>query len=182
MPGYFEDPEKTAAAFDPEGFLITGDAVKFVNPADPDRGLAFDGRISEDFKLTSGTWVCVAGLKGQLLTALDGLIGDLVITGQDRAELGVLLFPAIPRNGKAGQIVTEAELIETIRQRMADLAAKATGSSTRIGRALVMAEPPSLPGQEITAKGNLNMRKVLTRRADLVARLYDNDDPDVIRV
>ncbi|WP_319824902.1 feruloyl-CoA synthase [Thalassovita sp.] len=182
MPGYFEDAEKTAEAFDTEGFLITGDAVKFVNPADPDRGLAFDGRISEDFKLTSGTWVRVASLKGKLLTALDGLVGDMVITGQDRAELGVLLFPTPPRNGKPGDIVTDPALVETVRERLQVLAAEATGSSTRIGRALIVAEPPSLADHEMTAKGNLNMRKVLVRRADLVARIYDDNDPDVIRV
>ena len=182
MPGYFEDPSKTAESFDDEGYLITGDAVKFVEPGNADRGLSFDGRISEDFKLTSGTWVRCASLRGQLMTALDGVIGDLVITGQDRSEIGVMLFPTPPRAGKAGEIVTDPEIVEKVRAALTALAENATGSSTRIGRALVLAEPPSLTDHEITAKGNLNVRKVLSRRADLVARIYDDADPDVIRV
>ncbi|WP_373049991.1 feruloyl-CoA synthase [Thalassovita aquimarina] len=182
MPGYFEDPEKTAESFDPEGFLITGDAVKLVDPNDPGRGLTFDGRISEDFKLTSGTWVRVASLRTALMTALEGLIGDLVITGHDRADLGVLLFPAQPAGGAEGDIVTDAALVEEVQERLARLAGTATGSSTRIGKALICAEAPSLKDHEITAKGNLNTRKVLTRRAALVEKLYDDKDGDVIRV
>lgn len=182
MEGYFEDPEKTAESFDDEGFLITGDAVKFVESGNANRGLSFDGRISEDFKLTSGTWVRAAALRGQLMTALDGLISDLVITGQDRNSIGVLLFPAVPRNGQTDEIVTDPDLVEAVRARLADLAENATGSSTRIGRALILAEPPSLADHEMTAKGNLNVRKVLARRANLEARIYDDADPDVIRV
>ncbi|THD76462.1 feruloyl-CoA synthetase [Thalassobius vesicularis] len=182
MPGYFEDPSKTAESFDDEGYLITGDAVKFVEPGNADRGLSFDGRISEDFKLTSGTWVRCASLRGQLMTALDGVIGDLVITGQDRSEIGVMLFPTPPHAGKAGEIVTDPAIVDKVRAALTALAEHATGSSTRIGRALVLAEPPSLTDHEITAKGNLNVRKVLSRRADLVARIYDDADPDVIRV
>lgn len=182
MPGYFEDEEKTKESFDSEGFLITGDAVKFVDAENPDRGLSFDGRISEDFKLTSGTWVRCAALRGQLMTALEGVIGDLVITGQDQSEIGVLLFPAEPANGNPGEIISDPAVIDAVRAGLAALAEDATGSSTRIGRALVLAEPPSLADHEITAKGNLNMRKVLTRRADLVARIYDDADADVIRV
>jgi len=182
MPGYFEDEEKTKESFDAEGFLITGDAVKFVDAENPDRGLSFDGRISEDFKLTSGTWVRCAALRGQLMTALEGVIGDLVITGQDRSEIGVLLFPAEPANGKPGEIITDPAVVDAVRAGLATLAENATGSSTRIGRALVLAEAPSLADHEITAKGNLNMRKVLSRRADLVARIYDDADADVIRV
>lgn len=179
MPGYFEDPDKTKAAFDAEGFLITGDAVRFVNQDTPDRGLRFDGRISDDFKLTSGTWVRVATLRGALMTALDGLAADIVITGHDRAELGVLIFPATPATGD-GACADPARMDE-IRARLAPLAAAATGSSTRIARALILTEPPRLEAQEMTAKGNLNTRRVLTRRADLLARLYDDTDPAVIR-
>jgi feruloyl-CoA synthase len=182
MTGYFEAPEKTAESFDDEGFLITGDAVKFVDPDDYDRGLSFDGRLSEDFKLTSGTWVRAAALRGQLMSALDGLVSDLVITGQDRGSIGGLLFPAEPQNGKPGEIITDAEMVEAVRARLADLAKDATGSSTRVGAALILAEPPSLADHEVTAKGNLNVRKVLARRAALEARIYDDADADVIRV
>lgn len=178
MPGYYRDDAKTKESFDAEGFLISGDAVRFVDPGDPNRGLRFDGRISEDFKLTSGTWVRVAALRVALLTALDGLAADAVITGHDRADLGVLLIPANPTPGPEGSVIEDADLLAEIQTRMAALAAKATGSSTRIGRALVMAEPPSLVDHEATAKGNLNIRKVLTRRANLVDRLYAADGAD----
>ena len=182
MPGYLDEPEKTAETFDADGFLITGDAMRFVDPQNPDRGLAFDGRISEDFKLTSGTWVRVAALRGQLMTALQGVAADIVITGHDRADLGVMIFPAIPVAGADGAC-TDAALLADIRARLAPLAASATGSSTRVGRALVLTEAPSLIDQEMTAKGNLNLRKVLTRRAELVERLYrDTPDAAVVRL
>ncbi|OWU86818.1 feruloyl-CoA synthetase [Oceanicola sp. 22II-s10i] len=185
MAGYYRDPEKTKETFDDEGFLITGDAVKFVDPADPDRGLRFDGRISEDFKLTSGTWVRAANIRIELLKALEGLAVDAVITGHDRGEVGALLIPAQPPvTGLQGpgEVLADPALLARIRERMEGLAAKATGSSNRISRAVVMAEPPSLADHEMTAKGNLNNRKMLDRRADMVARLYaaDGSDPAVI--
>ncbi len=171
MPGYVNAAEKTAESFDEEGYLITGDAMKFVDPENPDRGLAFDGRISEDFKLTSGTWVRVASLRGQVLTALEGLANDVVITGADRAELGVLIFPATPQTGENGA-VTDPAFIAKITAALAPLTAAATGSSTRITRAMVLADPPALAQHEVTAKGNLNTRKLLQNRAHLVERLY----------
>ena len=173
LKGYLDDPEKTAQAFDDDGFLITGDAVRFVDPAQPDRGLSFDGRISDDFKLTSGTWVRVASLRGQILAALDGLAADAVITGHDRDTLGVLIFPVgRPEPGLADQIA----------ERLGPLSRAATGSATRVGRAMVMTEPASLAEGEMTAKGNLNTRRVLTRRAALVERLYAPADPEVIQL
>lgn len=173
LKGYLDDPEKTAQAFDDQGFLITGDAVRFVDPAQPDRGLSFDGRISDDFKLTSGTWVRVASLRGQILAALDGLAADAVITGHDRDTLGVLIFPV----GRPAP-----ELVGQIAERLAPLCKAATGSATRVSRAMVMTEPASLAEGEMTAKGNLNTRRVLTRRAALVERLYAPEDPEVIRL
>ncbi|MDP5350269.1 MAG: AMP-binding protein [Paracoccaceae bacterium] len=173
LKGYLDDPEKTAQAFDDQGFLITGDAVRFVDPAQPDRGLSFDGRISDDFKLTSGTWVRVASLRGQILAALDGLAADAVITGHVRDTLGVLIFPV----GRPAP-----ELVGQIAERLAPLCKAATGSATRVSRAMVMTEPASLAEGEMTAKGNLNTRRVLTRRAALVERLYAPEDPEVIRL
>lgn len=180
-PGYFRDPGKTADAFDEEGFFITGDAMRFVDASDPNRGLAFSGRIGDDFKLLSGTWVRAATLRLELLKRLAPIAADLVITGEDRADIGVLIFPktdaAQDARDDAGILLSET-LAATIAQYLN--APDATASSTRINRALVLAEPPSIADAEITAKGNLNFRRVLERRADLLARLYDDNDPAVI--
>ena len=171
MQSYWENAEKTAEAFDDEGYFITGDAMKWVDPTAPDRGLAFDGRISEDFKLQSGTWVRVAQLKGQVMTALQGLAADLIITGEGRNELGVLVFPVKP--GQGNGLVDDAALLAEIRARLEPFAQSAAGSSRRLTCAAVLAEPQSLAHHEVTAKGNLNIRAVLTRRAALVDQMYD---------
>ncbi|MCZ4292123.1 feruloyl-CoA synthase [Hoeflea alexandrii] len=185
MAGYWGDAEKSAAAFDEEGFLITGDAVRFVNPDDPDRGLIFDGRVSEDFKLLTGTWVQAGRLRLDALEHLRGLVQDVVICGHDRGEIGLFIFP------KPGQVhgdttsegaVIDAELQSAIENRLRVMAKAATGSAKRITRAIILAEPPSLKDSEMTDKGSLNVRKVITRRADLLERLYDNEDPALIRV
>ena len=184
MPGYFRDAQKSAEVFDAEGYMITGDAVAFVDPGNPDRGLRFDGRISEDFKLTSGTWVRVAALRAAVMTALDGLVADVVITGHDRDELGALLVPALPAGGAEGTVVEDPALLAEVAARMAALATTATGSSSRVGRLLVLGEAPSIADHEITAKGNINTRRLLQRRAALVERLYaaDGADPAVVTV
>lgn len=183
MPGYYKDDAKTAEAFDEDGYLITGDAVRFVDPANPSAGLTFDGRISEDFKLMTGTWVHAGKLRGAVHAGLAPIAQDVVICGQDRSEVGALIFAADPMGAVAdgGALVGDA-LLDAVRARLAELAKTSTGSSTRIARALVCSEPPSIEDQEITAKGNLNARRVQTRRADLVARLYDDDDPALVRV
>ncbi len=183
MPGYFKDDAKTAESFDAEGYLITGDAVRFVDEGDPNKGLTSDGRISEDFKLMTGTWVHAGKLRNAVHAGLAPLAQDVVICGQDKAEVGALIFAADPMGAKpdGGALVGDA-LAAALRDKLAALAETSTGSSTRIARALVCAEPPSIEDQEITAKGNLNPRKVQTRRADLVARLYDDNDPAVVRV
>lgn len=189
MSGYFRDEAKTRAAFDDEGFLITGDAVRLADPLDPDLGILFEGRVAEDFKLMTGTWVQVSKLRVGALPDLAPLIADLVITGHDRDEIGALAFPnrsglaalgigAIEQDG----VLSSQDLTAALSERLRTLAAKATGSSTRIGRILVLAEPPSIEDGEITDKGALNQRKVLTRRAQLVARLYDDNDPALVRV
>ena len=189
MPGYLGDDAKTAEAFDGEGFLITGDAVRFADPADPDRGVVFDGRTSEDFKLLSGTWVQVSKLHGETLAGLAGLAQELVVCGHDRHEIGILIFPARPLLAEAGIAVTEADgalvgddLLGAIRTRLAAQSAKATGSATRVARALVLSAPPSVEAQEITDKGSLNSRNIRDHRAALLHRLYDDGDPAVIRV
>lgn len=189
MRKYWDDPVNTSAAFDEDGFLITGDAVRFVDINDPDRGLIFDGRISEDFKLLTGTWVRAAALRADALMCLAPLAADVVITGQDRNEIGVLVFPDMDAL-KDAEFATEQKdgvlicplLHANITQRLNERAGRISGSSTRIARALVLSEQPSVADGEITAKGNLNFRKVLTRRAAQLARLYNDNDPAVVRI
>ena len=177
MTGYYNDPAKTAQAFDGDGYLITQDAVRFVDPTNPDKGLSFDGRITEDFKLLSGTWARVASLRATLLTALGGLATDAIITGHSRADLGALIVPATPPKTTDNGAATDPAMLADLRQRLATLANTSTGNSTRIARALVLATPPALAAHEVTAKGNINTAKLLANRAALVDRLY-GDPPD----
>ncbi len=189
MTGYFNAPEKTAAAFDDEGYFITGDAMAFVDPSDISRGMRFDGRISEDFKLQSGTWVRAAALRLDLLGALAPLAADLVVTGQDCTEIGLMIFPNRDAFDAAGYTLEEENgalvcpaLLSEITQRLQTRAADGAGSSTRVVRAVVMAEPASLMDAEVTAKGSLNFRNILARRVALLARLYDNDASGIAKL
>ncbi|SFD09604.1 feruloyl-CoA synthase [Tropicimonas isoalkanivorans] len=186
MEGYFEDRERTAAAFDEEGYFITGDAMVFIDKDDPNQGMRFDGRISDDFKLQTGTWVRAGQLRLDMLAHLAPLASELVITGADRNEIGVMIFPDVAelqREGfelhEDGGALTCKLLQGEIHRRLAQRAREIAGSSTLVSRAIVLAEPPSMGEGEITAKGNLNFRKVLTRRKDLLERLYDDADPAV---
>lgn len=188
MPGYFDNPVKTKEAFDEEGFFITGDAMSFVDPDDVNKGMRFEGRISDDFKLLTGTWVRATALRAELLTCLAPFATDLVITGHDRSEIGVLIFPDRAALQEAGFSDEDSKgaLINTtlkkeISERLATHAGQGSGSSMRVGRALILEEPPSMPEGEMTAKGNLNSRKILTRRADLLERLYDDNDHAVCK-
>ncbi|OGA38487.1 MAG: feruloyl-CoA synthase [Betaproteobacteria bacterium RIFCSPLOWO2_12_FULL_68_19] len=175
--GYFRRDDLTKAAFDEEGFYRIGDAMKFSDPAVPGKGLEFDGRVAEDFKLTTGTWVHVGAVRVKLIAAGDPLIQDAVITGHDRDETGALVFlnPAVAKDLSAGQIR------EKIASALKALAGEG-GSSMHPVRALVMAEPPSIDANEITDKGYINQRAVLERRAALVEKLHaDPAPPEVIR-
>jgi feruloyl-CoA synthase len=179
-PGYYGRPDLTRAAFDEEGFYRIGDALKFVDPGDPRLGLAFDGRIAEDFKLSTGTWVHVGATRVKLIAAGDPLIQDAVITGHERNEVGALVFlnaPAVEARG-----LDEAAVREHLRAAMLRFAGEAgTGSSTHPVRALVMSEPPSIDANEITDKGYINQGAVLERRAALVEALYaDPPGPEVV--
>ncbi|MDW8467724.1 MAG: AMP-binding protein [Burkholderiales bacterium] len=176
-PGYWRAPELTRAAFDEEGYYRTGDALRFVDPADPAAGLEFDGRLTEDFKLSTGTWVSVGPLRARLVAACAPYVQDCVITGHDRDEVGALLFP----NAAACEGLAPEALRQVLAAALARLAREATGSSNRIARALVLQEPPSLDAGEITDKGSINQRAVLARRAAAVAALYaEPPAPEVI--
>jgi len=175
-PGYYKRADLTAAAFDEQGYYRIGDAVKLADPSDPARGVIFDGRVAEDFKLSTGTWVHVGALRVKLIAAGDPLIQDAVITGHGRDAVGALVFlnPALARD-----LAPEA-IRGKISGALRALAAEAgTSSSTHPTRVLVMSEPPSIDANEITDKGYMNQRAVLERRAALVDKLYAGG-PDVI--
>ena len=187
MPGYYNDPQKTAEAFDGEGYFITGDAMVFVDPDNVNAGMRFDGRISEDFKLLTGTWVRATALRMSLLSHFAPLAADLVITGQDKSDIGVLIFPnkeAIETAGHAlddvDGMLSDPSLLTALRERLAAWNEANASSSTRIARAALFAEPASLVDAEITAKGNLNFRKVLQRRSAILDHLYNGSHDAVI--
>ena len=187
MPGYYNDPQKTAEAFDGEGYFITGDAMVFVDPDNVNAGMRFDGRISEDFKLLTGTWVRATALRMSLLSHFAPLAADLVTTGQDKSDIGVLIFPnkeAIETAGHAlddvDGMLSDPSLLTALRDRLAAWNEANASSSTRIARAALFAEPASLVDAEITAKGNLNFRKVLQRRSAILDHLYNGSHDAVI--
>ncbi len=174
-PGYYKRDDLTRAAFDEEGYYRIGDAAKLADPGDPAKGIEFDGRIAEDFKLATGTWVHVGAVRVRLIAAANPLIQDAVITGHDRDEVGALAF----LNPTAACGLEPDALRERLAQALRSLAQDA-GSSTHPVRLLVMDEAPSIDANEITDKGDMNPRAVLERRAALVERLY-GDAPDIIR-
>jgi feruloyl-CoA synthase len=172
-PGYYKRPDLTASAFDDEGFYRIGDAVRFADPADPAKGIVFDGRVAEDFKLSTGTWVNVGAVRVKLIAAADPLIQDAVITGHDRDEVGALVFLS-PATKDMSQPAVQSRLSAALQKLAQD-----GGSSTYPARMLIMNEPPSIDANEITDKGYINQRAVLERRAALVHKLYSSD-PNVI--
>jgi feruloyl-CoA synthase len=178
FPGYRNAPQLTAEAFDEEGFYKIGDAGRLVDEARPERGVVFDGRVAEDFKLGSGTWVSVGTLRVKLVSALAPLAQDAVVTGHDREEVGALVFltPA------AAQLPPE-QLRQKVQEALARLKAEGGGSSSYVARALLLTEPPSADAGEITDKGYVNQRAVLARRAAEVEALHaEPADPRVIRL
>lgn len=180
-PGYWRQPELTKAAFDEEGFYKLGDALKFVDEADPSLGFLFDGRVAEDFKLTTGTWVSVGTMRVEVIHALAPLVRDVVITGHDRGFAGALLVPELePCRAAAGldaratpdQVFASPALAAFIGAKLREHAAHHAGSSTRIGRAMLLTRPLSLDKGEITDKGSVNQRTVIANSQALVEALY----------
>jgi feruloyl-CoA synthase len=190
MPGYWRAPEQTAAAFDEEGFYRTGDAVVPKDPDDPTKGLRFDGRIAEDFKLATGTFVSVGPLRAKIIHAGDPLVQDAVVAGINRDDIGLLIFPRIedarrrfdlPADWSAAQVLAAPAVRGFFQTLMDRLWAEGTGSATRPAAALVLAEPPHIDRGEVTDKGSINQRAVLAHRAAEVERLYaDVKDGEVI--
>ncbi|MFA9215863.1 MAG: feruloyl-CoA synthase [Sphingomonadaceae bacterium] len=187
-PGYWRAPGDMASHFDEEGFLCTGDAVQWVDTAQRSLGLRFDGRTAEDFKLTSGTFVSVGALRAKVIAAGAPYVQDVVITGADRAELGAMVFPTTQVGQLAGapagapleQILQAPAVVAFFRQLLGNLIGGATGSSNRISRLCVLAEPPSLALDECTDKGSVNQRAVLLHRNALVHALYDGSAPHMV--
>jgi feruloyl-CoA synthase len=177
-PGFWRDQARTRAAFDEEGYYRLGDALVWVDPADPSKGFAFDGRLDEDFKLSTGTWVSVGPLRAQLLAALAPYAQDVVIAGHDRDEVTALIFP----NRKTCDALRADDLRAILAARLGDVCAAATGSSTRVARALMLDEPPSIDAGEITDKGTINQRAVLRHRVPLVEELYARPIPPSVVV
>ena len=181
-PGYWRNPAETAEAFDEEGFFKSGDAVKWIDETDIHLGLKFDGRIAEDFKLATGTFVSVGPLRGKIIAAGAPYIQDVVLTGLNLKEVGAMVFPTAAVRLLAG-LAAEAPMADVLAsapvqsyfQKVVDeLARTATGSANRIARLCLLSEPPTIDRGEITDKGSINQRAVLTHRADTVAALHED--------
>jgi feruloyl-CoA synthase len=181
-PGYWRQPDLTANAFDEEGFYKLGDALRFADPQDPKKGLLFDGRLTEDFKLSTGTWVSVGPLRAKFVNRFSPYIRDVVLAGLNLNEVTALgipdmaevrrLAPDLPAGASDTQILAHPAVRETFRQLLTKFARESTGSSNRVARLIVLDEPPSLDAGEITDKGSINQRAVLARRVSLVEELY----------
>lgn len=190
-PGYWRQDDLTAKAFDEEGYYRMGDALRFVDPADPDMGFLFDGRISEDFKLATGTWVSVSTLRAEVQRHFAPLVSDVVITGHDRDDVAMLILPDMAacrdycpdfaRGLADAEVVRHPAVRARFQEFLDSFAAKGTGSSNRIARAIIMDDRPSLDAGEITDKGSLNQKIMLARRTALIEALYaDRPGSDVL--
>jgi len=186
-PGYWRQPELTRAAFDDEGFYKMGDALRFADENDANEGFIFDGRLAEDFKLDTGTWVNVGPLRAKFVAEGAPCVRDVVVAGHDREYLAVLILPdpdgcrglcpELPRDAAMREVLSSPAVRRKFREVLEALAGKSTGSSNRIQRALLLEEPPSLDAHEVTDKGSINQRAVLANRAAMVEDLYAPEPP-----
>ena len=188
-PGYWRAPEQTAQSFDAEGFYCSGDAVKPIDTAQATRGFMFDGRIAEDFKLSTGTFVSVGPLRGKVIAAGDPCVQDAVVAGINRDQIGLLILPRLDScralaglgAGATPAEVLAAPAVREFFQTLVDtLWASGTGSATRVARALVLLDPPSIDLGEVTDKGSINQRAVLTHRDALVQQMYSGQAPNLL--
>ncbi|MFD0668377.1 feruloyl-CoA synthase [Ramlibacter sp. MAHUQ-53] len=187
-PGYWRSPEETAEHFDEEGFFRTGDAVAWIDPQDVHLGVKFDGRIAEDFKLATGTFVSVGPLRGRIAAAGAPYVQDAVITGLNKNEIGALVVPTqalaklsgLPAGASLAAVAEAAPVRAWLQDLVDRLAADATGSSNRVARALILTEPLHMDKGEVTDKGSINQRAVLKHRADLVEALHAGTAPGIV--
>jgi len=190
-PGYWGEPERTRQAFDDEGYFCMGDAVVPVDESQPERGLRFDGRIGENFKLVSGTWVHVGPLRDRTVAVFAPLVSDAVLAGEGRTQVGALLFPnlpacreldpSLPPGADAKTVFASMRVRAVFQQRLDGLAAEGTGSSNRVARVRIETDPATLDSGEMTAKASLSMATVLRRRAAAVETLHGEGDGYVLR-
>jgi feruloyl-CoA synthase len=190
-PGYWRDEKLTAQAFDEEGFYRLGDALRFADPADASKGFYFDGRVSENFKLNTGTWVSVGALRARFIDHFGGLVRDVAIAGLDRDYITALVLPDLAAccalakdlsaDAPASQVLADERVRAAFADRLRQLAKTNTGSSTLVQRVILMHEPLSIDKGEVTDKGSLNQRGVLANHAGLVDELY-RGSPRVIAI
>ena len=191
-PGYWKQPDKTRESFDEEGYYLIGDALKFVDPDNIERGFLFDGRVCEDFKLSTGTWVHVAAIRANIADTFAPYVRDAVLTGLNENHIGALLFadfvacrklcPDLPDDASERDIATHPSVLTHFQKKLNELATKATGSAQFVARAIVLDRSPDLDAHEVTDKGSINQRAVLTSRADKVADLYREPVPDHVMI
>ncbi|MEN3277344.1 MAG: feruloyl-CoA synthase [Massilia sp.] len=188
-PGYWRAPHLTAEAFDSEGYYCTGDALRFVDEAHPELGFMFDGRIAEDFKLSSGTFVSVGPLRARVISQGAPYVQDTVVTGLNRHAIGLMVFPRMDNclllsklrpGSPAAEILASEPVRAFFKGLLEALNADAGGSSKRVDRMLLLSEPPSIDAREQTDKGSINQAAVLQRRAAVVDAMYDGTEPGTI--
>ncbi len=186
-PGYWRAPALTAQAYDEEGYYMIGDTLKFADPADPAKGLLFDGRIAEDFKLATGSWVSVGPLRAAFIAHCAPLVRDVVLAGPERDEVTALIIPDVEacrrlapdmaHDTPAAALLADPRVRAAFARLLGGFAEPHRGTSSRVVRAILLGEPPSLDRGEMTDKGSINQRAVLAHRAALVEDLYADPPP-----
>ncbi|NQZ33898.1 MAG: AMP-binding protein, partial [Oceanospirillaceae bacterium] len=189
-PGYWKDEQKTLAAYDEEGYYCLGDALKFIDVQQPSRGFYFDGRVSDDFKLDTGTWVSVGTLKAKMIECFAPYIQDVVIVGRDQGFISALVFPDVEHcrelitaqsaSLSQAKIVDHEQVRALFTQRLKEMALTSTGSSTRIKRLVLQSTPANIDAHEMTDKGSLNSNAVIENRQEMVTDMYSAELSEIV--